>query len=140
MMKKRFVILCLAALLVMSASVCLAADKAALEAADSFLSLVDSGNYAQSWDQASAFFKSKVNEKAWVQQLGQARKPFGAIKVRKVLVAKDFDKLPNAPAGQYAVIEYAAAFADKNANETLTMMRQADGSWRMAGYYIRPVQ
>ncbi len=133
---KKFVTVGLAALLVLSASVCLAADKAAVKASAAFLSLVDSGQYAQSWDQASAFFKSKVPQDAWVQQLSTARKPYGTVKSRKILGAKDFNSLPGAPAGQYVVIEYATAFTQNDSGERVTMMRQADGSWRMAGYFI----
>lgn len=136
MIRNKFVIFGLAALLFLGASAVMAADKAAIRSADAFLSLVDSGNYGGSWERASSFFQSKVSKQAWVDQLNNVRKPYGAVKSRKVLGAKGYNSLPNAPAGQYVVVEYATAFAKMDSGERVTMMRHADGSWRMAGYFI----
>jgi hypothetical protein len=47
-------------------------------------------------------------------------------------------ELPGAPDGEYVVIQFAASFkAKKSAVETVTPMKDEDGSWRVSGYYIK---
>jgi hypothetical protein len=45
----------------------------AIMAAENFLLLVDTSQYAQSWDAASSFFKSQVPKKTWVKQISSLR-------------------------------------------------------------------
>ncbi len=46
--------------------------------------------------------------------------------------------LPGAPDGEYVVIRYRTEFENKmKAVETVTPMLEADGAWRVSGYYIR---
>ena len=48
------------------------------------------------------------------------------------------ESLPGAPDGEYVVILFKTSFEGKaEAVETVTPMRDADGEWRVAGYYIR---
>ncbi|MBI1723197.1 MAG: DUF4019 domain-containing protein [Gemmatimonadetes bacterium] len=48
------------------------------------------------------------------------------------------NEVPGAPDGEYAVLEFATTFEHKRAAvETVTPMRDSDGQWRVAGYYIR---
>jgi hypothetical protein len=52
--------------------------------------------------------------------------------------AKFFKSLPGAPDGQYVVIKYDTTFANKAAAvETVTPMREADGSWKVSGYFVK---
>ncbi len=115
-----------------------AAVAAATKAADAWLKLIDNGDYAQSWRQASDFFQQRVPEQAWAMQVSAARDPLGALTSRKLASAKYTTSLPGAPDGQYVVIQYNSSFAHKkSAVETVTPMRDADGSWHVSGYYIR---
>ena len=51
--------------------------------------------------------------------------------------AKSAVDLPNSPPGEYVVIEYQTSFqARPIATETVTLMKQKDSSWRVAGYFI----
>jgi hypothetical protein len=46
--------------------------------------------------------------------------------------------LPGAPDGEYVVIQYSSQFANKaSAVETVTPMREKDGSWKVSGYYVK---
>ena len=57
-----------------------AADKpedAAQAAAESWLTLVDAGDYAGSWDQAAKVFKGAVKQADWVQMSGRRSHPAG---------------------------------------------------------------
>jgi hypothetical protein len=55
-----------------------AAEKAAQAAAQKWLSLVDQGKYAESWESAAAYFKNAVSEKQWLQSMKGARQPRGS--------------------------------------------------------------
>lgn len=112
--------------------------KAAEAAAESWLKLVDAGNYGQSWEEASASFKASITKKDWEQRLKGVRDPLGAVNSRKVKAAKYMTHLPGAPDGEYVVIQYDASFANKKDSvETVTPMLEKDGQWRVTGYYIR---
>ncbi len=75
-------------------------------AAESWLKLVDSGNYQVSYDQASSLFKNAVTEAQWAEQVGVVRRPLGPLESRKVRHAQYATTLPGAPDGQYVVIQY----------------------------------
>jgi len=56
------------------------AEAAAVEAAKSWLALVDAGEYGKSWEAAAPLFKGAVDEAAWGKQLGPVRGPLGAVR------------------------------------------------------------
>ena len=110
----------------------------AQESAKAWLALVDGAKYAQSWDQAAALFRSAVTRSDWEKAARSARAPLGALKARTVKSATFARTLPGAPDGEYVVILFDAQFANKAAAvETVTPMREKDGSWKVSGYYIR---
>ena len=46
--------------------------------------------------------------------------------------------LPGAPDGEYRVFQFDTSFEHKQtAVETVTAVLETDGSWRIAGYFIR---
>ena len=46
--------------------------------------------------------------------------------------------LPGAPDGEYVIIQFKTSFDNKkSAIETVTPMKEKDGSWRVSGYYIK---
>jgi len=113
-------------------------EQLAQQSADAWLALVDSGKYAQSWDEAAQFFKSHVTKDQWQDALHASRDPFGKLVSRKVKSADYKTSLPGAPDGQYVVIQYETSFEHKqSAVETVTPMLDKDGKWRVSGYYIK---
>ena len=114
------------------------AEKAAQKAAESWLSIVDSGEYSQSWNEAAQIFKQKVSLQQWKSALESLRTPFGKLKLRKFKTAAYTETLPGAPDGKYVVIQYETTFdKKKSAIETVTAMMDKDGQWRVSGYFIR---
>jgi len=112
-------------------------EKAAVAAAEKWLSLVDSGKYVESWKRASAFFRNAITEGQWEQSLQGVRKPLGKLMSRKLKSKKYMTSLPGAPDGEYVVIEFETSFENKkSAVETVTPTMDS-GSWRVSGYYIR---
>ena len=135
-------ILIVAAIILSFATLCVsqAQDKikAAEAASEAWLKFVDSGDYSQSWQDASSLFKAAVSETDWEHKLKAARGPLGALFSRKLKSAEYKTQLPGAPDGQYVVIQYDSSFANKkSAVETVTPMLDKDGKWHVSGYFIR---
>lgn len=110
----------------------------AQRAATAWLALTDGGKYPESWDSAASLFKAAITKPDWEKALKSARSPLGALKSRKLKSATFARSLPGAPDGEYVVIQFDAQFENKAAAiETVTPMREKDGSWRVSGYYIK---
>ena len=107
-------------------------------AAQSWLAQIDSGNYAKSWKEASAYFRGALTEKAWTDALIGTRKPLVKLVSRKLTKAQNAQSLPGAPDGNYVVMQFDTSFINKkDAVETVTFMQEKDGKWKAAGYYIK---
>ncbi len=113
-------------------------EQLAQQSADAWLALVDSGKYADSWQEASQLFKAAVTKEQWQGKLRASRDPFGKMVSRKLKSATYAKTLPGAPDGEYVVIQYESSFEHKqSAVETVTPMLDKDGAWRVSGYYIK---
>ncbi|MGC1953764.1 MAG: DUF4019 domain-containing protein [Gammaproteobacteria bacterium] len=113
-------------------------EDGAQAAAESWLKLVDSGDYARSWDQAAKVFKGAVKQADWSQMAAGVRIPLGKVVSRKLKSRQYAEKMPGAPDGKYVVIQYDSVFEHKaSAVETVTPMADPDGAWRVSGYFIR---
>lgn len=114
------------------------AEKAATDSANHWLSLVDLGGYATSWDAAAPAFRGAVSKNQWSKMLEATRAPLGKVISRTVMSAVYTTSLPGAPDGQYVVIRYESSFEHKkSAIETVTPSLGDDGQWRVSGYFIR---
>ena len=114
------------------------AEKDALKAAEEWLTLIDTGEYGLSWDNAAELFKKAITKEQWEKTIKAVRPPMGDLISRKVKSAKYTDSLPGAPDGEYVVIQFSTSFTNKKtAIETVTPMKDPDGKWRVSGYYIK---
>jgi len=113
-------------------------EDAAQASAESWLKLVDQGNYAASWDAAAKLFKGAVKQADWVQMAAGVRTPLGKVLSRKPKLRQSTERVPGAPDGKYVVIQYDTVFENKaSAVETITPMADPDGAWRVSGYFIK---
>ncbi|MCA9398893.1 MAG: DUF4019 domain-containing protein [Candidatus Omnitrophica bacterium] len=111
---------------------------AALDAAQAWLETIDLVRYSQSWEMSSVLFQKAVNQEEWINILSVIRNPLGPINQRKRVFIENYTELPNAPDGEYIIIQYQTDFENRPGSfETVTMMREEDGAWKGAGYYIR---
>ncbi|HMD15150.1 MAG TPA: DUF4019 domain-containing protein [Terriglobales bacterium] len=113
-------------------------EQLAQQSADAWLGLVDSGQYAESWQEASQLFRAHVTKEQWQDALRATRDPLGKMLSRKLKSATYKTTMPGAPDGEYVVLQYESSFEHKqSAVETVTPMLDKDGKWRVSGYYIK---
>ena len=113
-------------------------EKGAVVAAEKWLALVDDGKNADSWKEAARFFKNSIKQDQWDQSLQAARQPLGNLISRNISSKVYTKTLPGAPDGEYVIMQFEASFQNKkSALETITCMKEKDGNWRVAGYYIK---
>lgn len=107
------------------------------EASMHWLSLIDNGDYAESWQLADKIFQSQLTIGKWEVALNNARAPLGDVKSRVALGEKAFTSLPGVEDGEYVVLQFKTDFEfKKEAIETLTLTK-TDGQWRAIGYFIK---
>jgi len=115
-----------------------AAEQAAVAAAEAWLKTLDSGQYAKTRDEAAEYFRNTVPKEQWEQSLRILRERCGKLVSRKLLSKKYTADIPNAPAGEYVIIQFQTRFQNKTAAvETITPMLDKNGKWRVSGYFIR---
>ena len=113
-------------------------DKAAESAAVAWLAIVDAGDYARSWTTASEYFRGRIPQGQWVTSVSGVRAPLGSLIARHSVSSTWVHSLPGAPDGDYVVIQFSSSFDKKaEATETVTPMKEADGTWHVSGYFIR---
>ncbi len=137
-MKRRiFLMLVISMLLSFGTGMAASQEEMALGSAKSWLKIVDDGDYAKSWEVAAAMFKKAVTVEQWKQAIATARGPLGKVVSRKVAVQKRHASLPGVPDGDYFIVQFSTEFAKKkSAMEVITLVKEKDQKWRLAGYFV----
>jgi hypothetical protein len=111
---------------------------AARASVDAWLSLIDNQNYAASWDAAASLFRTRITAEQWQMAAAAARTPFGPVKSRTLKSATSTRTLAGAPDGEYVVFQFSTSLEHKAAAvETVTAVREPDGTWHVGGYFIK---
>jgi len=104
--------------------------------AQAWLAAIDAGR--ENHNDAAAFFRKQVSREQWEAALSLSRRPLGEARRRSLRAIGEHRSLPGVPDGRYLVMQFESVFARKEtAMETVTFMREADGVWRAAGYFIQ---
>lgn len=102
-----------------------------------WLGLVDTHQWARSWDTAGGEFKSHISSPDWELKVRPVRVPLGAVSARALASVAKETALPGAPPGQYEILQFATSFANKpNSVETVTLVHEPEG-WKVIGYFIK---
>jgi len=110
----------------------------AVGAAGRWLSLVDEGHYAESWDSASSALKSFVTLDEWVTTSTALGEFLGTLRSRRLVDAEYTANLAGAPPGEYVVVQFVSRFDSTDSiPETVTLKLEHDGTWRVAGWQVR---
>jgi D-alanyl-D-alanine-carboxypeptidase/D-alanyl-D-alanine-endopeptidase len=109
--------------------------EAAKAQALSWLGLVDSGRYEESWKQAAPSLRKQIPLLAWEQGQFTNRVEIGALESRKLQSAKWISPDEDAWRGDSIELKYRSDFEDsKGVEETLLFERVEDGKWLPAIY------
>lgn len=87
------------------------------------------------WSVVSPTFQAKIPEPVWVNGLKALRIGLGSFNKREPLGFGFTDQMPDAPAGHYAVIEFASTFATTSVKEKV-ILRDDDERWGVVGYFV----
>jgi Protein of unknown function (DUF4019) len=135
--KRAFVLIAL----VLPAALCLpdpGPEEAAESAALTWLGALDAGDYPTTWKTASSYFKEHISAANWAAAAASARGSVRALQSRRLTSATLMHTMPGAPDGDYVIIVFKTSFAGKaEAIETVTPMKDVDGTWHVSGYYIK---
>lgn len=103
-----------------------------------WLSLVDTNNYDESWQEMSPTFKKQVSKRKWKSTVTRIRKPLGQLVSRKPKSAEYTKELRGAPEGEYVVAKFDTTFENKpGAVETVTLVLGPDLNWRVSSYSVK---
>ena len=110
-------------------------QRAATTTAQTWLSLVDTGSYSQSWTAGAPYLQRVAAEANWEASMNRVRAPLGKMLSRKTRSAKATLTALN---DRCVVVTFDTAFENRrSATETVTVMPQTDGQWKVAGYFIQ---
>lgn len=124
------------ALMLPGATLAADASQAAADAAKAWVALVDAGNYAKSWSEASKLFQERVAQAEWEKQVKPVREMLGSLVSRTPGGVELATTLPGAPDGHYAIVKFKTVFAKKAAATETVVMMQEGQAWKCAGYFI----
>jgi hypothetical protein len=111
---------------------------AAQAASREWLKKLDAADYTGTWEAAASMFKSAVSIQAWQQASRAVRSPLGAVRSRSDRSVTYTRTLPGVPDGEFVVVQFNTVFENKaQAIETVTAALDRDGTWRVAGYFIK---
>ena len=89
-------------------------EELAQQSSEAWLTLIDRGQFADSYQEAAQYFKNAVTKDQWQNSLTAVRKPLGKVLSRKLKNTTYTRTLPGAPDGDYVVIQYESRFEHKS--------------------------
>lgn len=129
-----------ALLLMLMAPLAPASEKtdAAVSAASLWLRQVDNGQYPDAYTVTSVLMRQKVTLEAWQAAIAQARTPLGRLHKRELTYGAVEKELAGLPRGEYAQLRFRSDFAAQyEVTESVTLVLESDGQWRLIGYVIK---
>jgi hypothetical protein len=115
------------------------AKQAAVAAMQAWLAEMDAGQYDKSWQDASSSFQGAVTSAKWTEMSNSVRTPLGKCLDRKLASSLEQQNPSAAMQGDFVIAQFDSSFDNlKYAVETVTFEKAPDGSWKAAGYYIKP--
>ena len=113
------------------------AEKSVVAAAQ-FLLLVDTEEYARSWEISSAKLQEMLTKKAWDEQITKIRSFLGPIVERIYHDISYTDSASDVPAGEYVIMTFISKFELRDGvTETITLMLGDNEQWQVVGYFLR---
>jgi hypothetical protein len=114
------------------------AKEQAQEAAESWLSFTDAGEFGKSWDAAAPPLQEGISREAWLDRGAKARSSLDTLRSRTLTRAQYQDSTAQLPTGDPVVtLQYRSEFEGGSVLEAVVTTKQ-DSLWKVAGYRIVP--
>ena len=102
-----------------------------------WLELIDTGQYADGWNNSGEVFRDAVSCADWEKNIQTVFDKLGAVKDRKESKSFPLESSDGLPDGDYIVNEFKTVFSKGGSlGERVTTNESADGSAKVVGYYI----
>ncbi len=112
-------------------------EEAGKLAAAGWLVLLDRRDWGRAWETSSAVFRAAVPLGNWMDGIPKVRSDLGAFVERAPAQSIYKTKLEGRPDGEYVSVAFQSKFGDRQVEELVTTVREADGRWRVTGYSTR---
>ncbi len=107
-------------------------------AAAKFLFLVDTEEYAKSWETTAETLQKMLPQKAWNEQIARIRSFLGPIIERIQHDIAYTRTASDVPEGEYVILTFISRFElRQRVIETITLMLGDDDQWQVVGYFLR---
>jgi hypothetical protein len=111
-------------------------EKDARAAADAWLGLIDSADYATAYGREPPRLRAATTQEQFVRSMQGRRQPFGRVLSRNFIGAAYTRKLTGAPDGNYESILFKTSFENKKlAAERVILSRESNG-WKVVDYRV----
>ena len=107
-------------------------EELAQQSSEAWLTLIDRGQFADSYQEAAQYFKNAVTKDQWQNSLTAVRKPLARSSQENSRNTTYTRTLPGAPDGDYVVIQYESSFKHK-ASAVETVIEDPGQRREMAG-------
>lgn len=108
-----------------------------VQLAKEYVTELDQGLYAQSWEKSGFLFRQTVSQNDWVKSLNLIRKPLGKAMSRKLGERRMIKDPYNLLKGQFMVVEFDTSFEHAPEGRELLILRSgSDDVWHVASYEV----
>ena len=105
-------------------------------AAEQWLALIDSANYAGAYAAEPSRLRALATEEQFVGSMRGRREPFGRVLSRKFIGAAFTRKMNGAPDGHYESILFRTSFTNKSIAAERVILSHEKGQWRVVDYRL----
>lgn len=106
--------------------------------AKSWLSLIDTSKYEESWEKGAKQFENVITKQEWKDVMNAVRKPLGSVVHRELIDQRPALNPKGLVPGDYMVIFYKTQFQNKpSAYELMTLQKENDKNWRVLTYQVQ---
>lgn len=111
-------------------------EDAARESVDTWMALLDAGNYSEAYEATGSFFKEEVTAEEFLNSMQERQAILGAVESRTLSSTQRLSTLPDAPPGAYFVFELDGVYELRpTARERVTAVSES-GGWPIVGIYL----
>lgn len=115
------------------------AEAEAVTEAEEWLRLIDSGEYGESWTRAAPLFQAALTQAEWEGTAQGVIRQTGRSLSREIENVSHTTALPEAPPGEYVVVQYQSSFQNiASAAEVVALRQEGERGWLVAGYFVLP--